>query len=296
MAGAAGGGGDAGAGYSFWGEHRNDLTPENFAAMAARMRQVAGEHGLAIAGIASNAAAPDLEQVKLLVEGAATCGAPFIRVGAPRGYDRTINYHELYAETVEAYGRAVEAAAGSGVKLVLETHGGTIHVSTSLAYRILSNFTPTQVGVIYDPQNMVMDGYETTELGLEILGEYVAHAHVGGHRPGWRRAGERGRHTGVGMAGVSDGGRGVRLSADAGEVEGDGVSAFHFDRGFSCAAGGGEVGGGDWVFEGGRGELRVEAATRPYPQIFGTSVPERTNSRKRGDRHARIGGWIEEGW
>jgi sugar phosphate isomerase/epimerase len=177
--------GERGKGFSNWGEHKNDLTPENFAEKAPEMKQVAADHGLAIAGLASAAPATDLEQVKLLVDGAAKCGAAFVRVGASRGYGygEAINYHVVYDETVAAYGKAVEAAAGSGVKLALEIHGHTIHCSASLAYRILSHFTPEQVCAIYDPQNMVSDGYETTELGLELLDKYVGHCHVGGHKP-----------------------------------------------------------------------------------------------------------------
>ncbi len=175
--------GARGKGYSPWGEHKNDLTPENFAANAEQMKRVAADHGLAIAGLASNPNAGDLEQIRLLVEGAAKCGAPFVRVGAPRLYDRTVNYHALYDETVAAYGKALELTAGTKVKLALEIHGGTIHVSASLAYRLLSNFPPDRVCAIYDPQNMVSDGFETTELGLELLDKYVGHCHVGGHRP-----------------------------------------------------------------------------------------------------------------
>jgi len=32
--------------------------------------------------------------------------------------------------------------------------------------------------VIYDPGNMVTEGYECTEMGLEILGPYLAHVHA----------------------------------------------------------------------------------------------------------------------
>jgi sugar phosphate isomerase/epimerase len=175
--------GARGKGYSPWGEHKNDLTPENFAAKAEEMKRVAADHGLAIAGLATNPNAGDLEQIKLLVEGAVKSGAPFVRVGAPRLYDRTVNYHVLYEETVAAYGKALALTEGTKVKLCLEIHGGTIHVSASLAYRILSNFPPDRVCAIYDPQNMVSDGYETTELGLELLDKYAGHCHVGGHRP-----------------------------------------------------------------------------------------------------------------
>jgi sugar phosphate isomerase/epimerase len=172
-----------GAGYSEWGEHKNDLTPESFLGNAEQMKQVASAHGLAIAGIASNAPATDLEQVRLLGEGAQACGSPFVRVGCPKGYDGSENYNDLHAEAVEAYGRAVEVVAGFGVKAALEIHGNTIHPSASLAHRIVSNWDPSQVCVIFDANNMVRDGFETTEIAVELLGPYLGHVHVGGHRP-----------------------------------------------------------------------------------------------------------------
>jgi len=170
-------------GFSEWGAHKNDLTPENFLANAPRMKQVAAEHGLAIAGIASNPTAADVQQVKLLAEGALACGAPFIRVGCPRLYDRSAGYPVLYEEAVEAFGRMLDAISQYQVKVALEIHGGTIHPSASLAHRIVSHWSPERICAIYDPQNMVSDGYETTELALELLGPYLGHVHAGGHRP-----------------------------------------------------------------------------------------------------------------
>lgn len=172
-----------GKGFSEWGAHKNDLTPENFLSTAERMKRVAADHGLAIAGLASNAPATDFEQLRLLAEGAAACGAPLIRVGCPRGYDGTEDYNLLYEEAVEAYGKALEVVSRHGVKAALEIHGGTIHPSVSLAHRIVSNWEPPRVCVIYDPNNMVVDGYETTEVALELLGPYLGHVHVGGHKP-----------------------------------------------------------------------------------------------------------------
>ena len=179
-------------GFSEWGAHRNDLTPENFAAKAARMRQVAGDHGLEIAGIASNASADQLEEVKLLAEGGRACAAPFIRVGCPRRYDGSVPYPVLYDEAVEAFGKMLEAIASYQVRVALEIHGGTIHPSASLAYRIVSHWPPERICVIYDPQNMVTDGYETTELALDLLGPYLGHIHAGGHRPEQKGSGEAG--------------------------------------------------------------------------------------------------------
>ena len=172
-----------GKGFSEWGAHKNDLTPENFAEDAARMKQVAADQGLAIAGIASNAPADDIEQVKLIAEGAAACGSPFIRVGCPRGYDGSVDYNVLYEEAVEAYGKALDAIEPFGVKAALEIHGGTIHPSVSLAHRLVSNWDPARVCVIFDPNNMVADGFETTEIAIDLLGPYLGHVHLGGHKP-----------------------------------------------------------------------------------------------------------------
>jgi sugar phosphate isomerase/epimerase len=170
---------------SSWGYHRSDLTPENFAAKAPEIRQVLADHGLALAGIASAVSCTETEHLKLLVEGAVAAGAPFVRVGAAAGYkaDGSQDYWQVYGETVAGFARTLELTRGTGVKIVLEIHGGTIHCSASLAHRVVSHFNPAEVGVIYDPQNMVKDGFETTALAVQLLGPYLAHCHVGAHRP-----------------------------------------------------------------------------------------------------------------
>jgi len=169
--------------FSEWGAHKNDLTPENFASNAERMRKVAADHGIAIAGIASAASADDIEQVKLLMEGAQACGAPLVRVGCPRRYDGSVPYPVLYNEAVDAFGKLLDAVAGYKVKAGVEIHAGTIHTSASLTHRIISHWSPERICAIYDPQNMVSDGYETTDLALELLDKYLGHVHAGGHRP-----------------------------------------------------------------------------------------------------------------
>jgi len=168
---------------SSWGRHVNDVSPENFKAKAPEIRTILADHGLALAGLATNPNCTDLEQVKLLLDGAVEAGAPFIRVGAADGYKGTRPYREVLGETLAGYARILEMTRGSGVQVVLEIHGGTICPSASLAHRIVSHFDPAEVGVIYDPQNMVRDGFETTALAIDLLGPYLAHCHVGAHRP-----------------------------------------------------------------------------------------------------------------
>jgi len=168
---------------SCWGVHLNDITPDNFVVKAPEIQCILKEHGLSLAGIASNASCTDLEQVKLLLEGSIEAEAPFFRVGAAAGYDGSRPYRDVFGETVAGYAKCLECTQGSGVKILLEIHGGTIHPSASLAYRVVEQFDSADVGVIYDPQNMVKDGFETTRLAIDLLGPYLAHCHVGAHRP-----------------------------------------------------------------------------------------------------------------
>jgi len=166
-----------------WGRHLTDLSPENIVARSGEVRGLCADHGLVIAGFASACSATDPEQIKLLAEGAQACGCPALRLSCPRGYDGSVRYLELYEEAVAAFAGALEITRPMGVKVLLEMHAGTIHPSASLAYRIVSHFAAADIGVIYDPQNMVRDGYETTPLAVDLLGPYLAHLHVGGHRP-----------------------------------------------------------------------------------------------------------------
>jgi len=165
-----------------WGRHLTDLSPENILARADEVKSLASEYGLEISAFASACPASDLEQVNLLAEGAKAVGCPAIRLSC-RGYNGTMNYHAIYAEAVIDYQKALEITRSYGIKVLVETHGGTIHPSASLAYRIVSNFDSSHIGVIYDPQNMVSDGFETIQMAIELLGDYLAHVHAGGHKP-----------------------------------------------------------------------------------------------------------------
>ena len=111
------------------------------------------------------------------MKAARAMGCPYVRVGAPR-YDGTRNYNELYEETVENVRKIEGIAREEGVTALLEIHMGNIMPSAGLAHRIVSNFDPEHVGVIYDPGNMVYEGYEQWKMGMELLGHYLRHVHV----------------------------------------------------------------------------------------------------------------------
>ena len=169
--------------YTPWGNVKNDLTPEKLAESPDVLVDVSKRYGLDNVGLAPAVNADNIDDLRLIAAACAACGAAFFRVGAPDGYDRTQNYNDLFRKAVDAYGKAIEIARGYGVRIVVEVHRGTLTVSASQAHRLVSHFDPRDIGVIYDLSNMTMEGFECARMGMELLGPYLAHVYVAGHRP-----------------------------------------------------------------------------------------------------------------
>ena len=62
--------------------------------------------------------------------------------------------------------------------MVIETHFSTIAPSASLAYRLVKHFPPATIGVNYDPANLIIEGRESWQMGLELLGPYLDYVHA----------------------------------------------------------------------------------------------------------------------
>jgi len=134
--------------------------------------------------------ANELDEVAKVAEGCAKWGIRMFRIGAPRRYDRSGNYRDLIDDTVRSFEEALKITRQHGVRVVLEIHRGTVACSASQAYLVVRNFDPQDIGVIFDIANMSLgEGHEPTKMGLDLLGDYVAHVHAGGGRvaPGERK-------------------------------------------------------------------------------------------------------------
>ena len=162
-----------GAPPSFWGNNLCTLepTPEE----AARARTLAQRERLELVGLTTYLQVGDVAATENAMRVAKLAGAPQIRVGVgtPEGgyvaaFERALSFLTAVAELARHY----------GVKALVETHHKTITPSASLAQRLVSPFDPELIGVIYDPGNMVHEGYEDYRLGLELLGPHLAHVHL----------------------------------------------------------------------------------------------------------------------
>lgn len=168
---------------SFWGHNRCSIDPNGTQEDWLRFKQAADKHGRRSLAVVPYLTCGDVEATEKVMQAAKLIGASFIRVGIP-GYNRTRNYNELYDQAVRYLHEVQDLAAAYGVKAVVETHHLTITPSAGLTHRLVSHFNPQHIGVLYDPGNMVHEGYENYRMGLELLGPYLAHVHVknGGYR------------------------------------------------------------------------------------------------------------------
>ncbi|TVQ23177.1 MAG: sugar phosphate isomerase/epimerase [Spirochaetaceae bacterium] len=125
------------------------------------------------------------EAIGSVMRAAAASGMTFMRCPIP-GFDGSSRYDELFTRTREAIERLVPLAETTGIRLCFEMHMDTIMPSASSARRLLDGLPPARVGVIYDPGNLVIEGYEDYRMGVQILGNYLAYVHVKNAR--WVRA------------------------------------------------------------------------------------------------------------
>ena len=144
---------------------------------APRVRALSDRHGLAVPALGTYLRPGDLEGIGRSMEAARVLGCPQIRVQVPK-YDGQRGYNEVFREAVEAYAAVEDLARRRGVRVNLEIHHGTICPSASAAHRFLSHFDSGHMGAIFDPGNMVHEGRENWQLGLELLGPYLSHVHV----------------------------------------------------------------------------------------------------------------------
>jgi sugar phosphate isomerase/epimerase len=173
---------------TFWKGNLCTLTLSNFVENAPRIRALTDQAGLATTNVGAYARCDDVASLERVFRGSALLGAPSARVQVPR-YDGRQSYKAL-RERAQAQFRDVEALAHQfGVRAIVETHPDTITPSASALAWFLEPFDPRRTGALWDPGNMVKEGYEQYRLGLETLGPYLAHVQL--KNAAWRPLGQR---------------------------------------------------------------------------------------------------------
>jgi sugar phosphate isomerase/epimerase len=167
---------------SFWRNNLCSISPFGDQAHLEGFKKAAEAHGLETLSVTPYLQAGDVEGTEKVLAAARQLGARFIRVGVP-GYDRTKHVRELIELELSYLKEVAPLCKQYGIKGLLETHHGTIAASASATLRLCEGFDPDSIGVLYDPGNMVYEGFENYRMGMELLGPYLAHVHV--KNAGW---------------------------------------------------------------------------------------------------------------
>ncbi|WP_199620085.1 sugar phosphate isomerase/epimerase family protein [Paenibacillus alkalitolerans] len=170
---------------TFWRNNLCTIDPGTGIEQLQQLNVEVERAGMTTAALTPYLKAGDVEGTERAMKHAKALGAKSIRIGVPR-YDRSENYNELFEIGIRYFHEVQELSKQYGIKGLVETHHVTIAPSASLAYNLVSRFDPEHIGVLYDPGNMVHEGYENYRMGMELLGDYLAHVHV--KNAGWFRS------------------------------------------------------------------------------------------------------------
>lgn len=160
----------------YWIANKATLDINNIMRDCLRAKKACDAAGMEIVNLAASPKGGP-ENLENLLAAAAAIGCQTVR-GPMVKYDPARPYWEQFEGFREYLRQAEPMLRKHGVKLLIETHHGMLVSSASSALRLLEGFDPDYFGVIYDPGNMVYEGYENYQLGFEMLGKYLAHVHV----------------------------------------------------------------------------------------------------------------------
>jgi sugar phosphate isomerase/epimerase len=171
-----------GEAYSNWGNHKFDLTPQRLLdegrGLTARLREAGMEPWGTVPGINVDTSDEDL---RVAFEGAVAADACCVRCNPPGYPNQPFDYAGFCEHVVQRYHYVTERLSWPlGIKLIIETHAGSLATGPGLAWNIVRHFAPQRVGVIFDLPNFAKEGGVNPNLAVSVLRNYIDCLHVGG--------------------------------------------------------------------------------------------------------------------
>ncbi len=168
----------AGQPPSFWGNFVDPIGPRDLTRRAPELRRICSDAGVESFSVAGYLQMHERDDLAAACEGCAALGVRGLRLWSPHyNAANPPDFRDVWSRAVDDLPAAVAVAAPFGVRLLFETHHGTITPSASSCMRLLGGQSPERVGVIFDPGNMVTEGREHWRMGLGMLGPYLSHVH-----------------------------------------------------------------------------------------------------------------------
>jgi sugar phosphate isomerase/epimerase len=157
-------------------------------ASAEKAALLARAAGVEIFAFASRCEVQELDKFESLCRAAAAIGCPNVRIGCGR-YDPQLGYWASMKRSREQLAAAVEVGRRHRVRPVVELHDNTMADGVLASYELVRDFSPRDVGVIFDVGNAKLFGYQPWPQAFDILYEYVSHIHA--KDMAWAREGDK---------------------------------------------------------------------------------------------------------
>jgi sugar phosphate isomerase/epimerase len=165
--------------FNPWGNNKGAISHTAFFADPKGALKPAADAGLAISSVASYTNTADMDTALNMVKACGKAGIKNVRVASlPMPKDVKFDAAAFLDKSRGTYKELVAEAKKVGVRPCLELHMGTLYPSPSGVVAFLKGFSPDEVGVLYDPANMIADGWEVPAVALNVLGAYLAEVHV----------------------------------------------------------------------------------------------------------------------
>lgn len=162
---------------SFWGNNRCTLSLQTLKEKTQYFKEIARKKDLECCNLATYLGVDQLERIEIAMQAAKSMQCSQIRIKTP-SYQRGEDYNSLFKGTQKKLQEVEKIASKYDIKVLLELHPGNMMPSASAAYRLISLFDPRYIAVIYDPGNMIQEGYENWLMGMQLLRNYLAHVHI----------------------------------------------------------------------------------------------------------------------
>jgi sugar phosphate isomerase/epimerase len=160
-----------------WSSNRATIDTKKWKEVISEFRKVTDDHGLEISNLGTSCRVADMDHVKTVIEIAKAIKCPRFRVNASL-YDGKRHHSELFKEAKDGYAKVAELAKAAGVQAMIELHMDCIAPSASMALRLIEGLDPKYIGIIYDPGNMVIEGFERWKMSCEMIGAYLVFCHA----------------------------------------------------------------------------------------------------------------------
>jgi len=163
-----------------WGNNKHGILEEDFFADPKGVLKPVYANGLEVTSVASYANLEDLKRARKLIKACGEAGIANMRIAPlhPAKEPLIFDAEKVLSDTQKQLRKVFPTSRAAGVRLCLELHPGGICASASAAMRFIDRFDPKDVGVLYDPGNLVGEGFEVPRMALSILGPFLAEIHM----------------------------------------------------------------------------------------------------------------------